>query len=102
MKLTLRLGSTNVIAVTGLKNSVTGVVDTGATVTATIIDANDQPVAGETWPKALPHATAGTYRASISHELEVCPRATYLALVRAVGSGGEVRQWRCPVDLTAC
>ena len=93
----LYLDNSNVIELRSLTNSVTGVVDTGATVTVTIKDAAGTNVTGQTWPAAMSHDTDGTYRATLDPGMSIDYKHTYTAIVTAVGSGGETGVWKCPV-----
>jgi hypothetical protein len=93
----LYLDNSNVIELRSLTNSVTGVVDTGATVTVTIKDAAGTNVTGQTWPAAMSHASAGTYRATLDAAMSIEAGRRYVVIVNATGSGGEVGEWNCKV-----
>lgn len=87
------LDNNNVIELQTLTNGITGVADTGATVTVTINDSTGTAVTGDTWPKAMSHNTGGTYQATLSANLVLTNNRKYTAVVDAVGSGGEVGHW---------
>ena len=93
----LYIDNHNVIEWQALTNSVTGVVDTGATVSATIKDSSGTEVSGQTWPAVMAHDTGGTYRATLDADLVLIPNRMYTALVEAVGSGGEIGHREIPV-----
>ena len=54
-------------------------------------------VAGQSWPAPMVHDSGGTYRASLSHQLELTEGQRYTAKVHAVGSDGGVGQREVPV-----
>ena len=89
----LYLLSSNVIELASLTNTVTGVIDNGATVTVTIKDPSGQSVSGETWPRTMSLASesplTGTYRATLSHALGIEASKRYKACISIIGSGGE-------------
>lgn len=83
--------SSNVVEWQALTNTVSGAVDTGATVQiASFTDYNGDSVAGETFPVAMPHDTGGTYRATVSSALAIEAGGIYTMKLTATGSGGEV------------
>ena len=90
----LRIGNSIVVELSGLTNSVTEAVDTGATMEVTLLDSAGAEVPGATWPMAMPHAGSGDYRATLPHTVELTDDAYYTALITATGSGGEVGDWR--------
>lgn len=49
----------------------TGLPVTDAVVTATMVNDDGQPVAGQTWPLTLTHVSAGLYEGQVSHQLQV-------------------------------
>ena len=53
MSLIIYAGNNNVVELTGLKNSITNAIDTGATVNVTIKDASGAEVSGDAWPKRV-------------------------------------------------
>lgn len=91
--LSLYVDNSNVIELQGLTNTVTGVVDTGASVAVTVKDGAGVAVAGQTWPKAMSHDSAGTYRATLNSDLSLRKGGRYFGYVTATGSGGEVGNW---------
>lgn len=90
----LFIGSHNVIEIPELTNSITGLADTGATVSVTLLDSDGAEVDGETWPKSMLHVSAGLYRATLSSALEVVAGESYTASLSLEGSGGEVGIWQ--------
>ena len=94
---TLYLDNTNVVELRDLTNSVTGVVDEGATVSVTLLDPKGVEVAGETWPVAMPHTSAGLYRATLSSNIVITPLVYYTAEVTVLGSGSEVAEFNCKI-----
>lgn len=93
----LYISNTNVVEWEALTNSITGEVDEAATVTVTILDSEGNEVAGQSWPAPMVHDSGGTYRASLSHELELVDGGSYTAKVHAVGSDGGVGHREIPV-----
>jgi len=92
--LTINLGSHNVVELRDLKNTVTGAIDTGATVSVTLKDSSGSVITG---PVSMTHDSAGLYRATLDHDISIVAGTTYTATVDAVGSGGEVRLWSVAV-----
>jgi hypothetical protein len=93
----LYLDNSNVIELRSLTNSVTDAVDTGATVTVTVKDASGNEIAGQVWPAAMSHVSAGLYRATLEDDISITPDRRYTVLVEATGSGGEIGAWSCQV-----
>ena len=93
----LYLDNSNVIELRSLTNSVTGAVDTGATVNVTIVDSAGTEVTGQSWPVAMGHASAGTYRATLDAAIKLIAGRKYTAIVNATGTGAEVGEWNCSV-----
>lgn len=90
--LTLYVGTSNVIEYQNLTNTVTGAPDLGATVTVTLTTAAGVNVAGDTWPKSMPHVvadTTGLYRAVLAPGIAIQAGKRYYALVDVTGSGAE-------------
>lgn len=95
-ELSLYVDNSNVVELQTLTNSVTGVADTGATVTVTL-KRGDAEVSGQVWPASMAHVSAGTYRATLDDDIVLVNRREYIAVIDAIGSGGEVGHWEAPV-----
>lgn len=80
----------NVIELADLTNDVTGVVDTTATVTVTLIDSGGNEVTGQTWPATMAHVAAGLYRATLEDDIDINDRQPYTAVIDITGTGGEI------------
>jgi len=93
----LLIGNSNVIELRELTNSVTELVDEGASVSVTLYDWADDEVEGEVWPVLMGHDTGGLYRATLAPTLELTPNLPYYGVVVAEGSGGEIGRWRVPM-----
>jgi len=93
----LYLDNSSVIELVGLKNSVTGTADVGASVSVTLLDSSGAQVSGETWPLTMAHVADGLYRATMSSAINLSALTKYTAMVDVVGSGGEVGNWQCKV-----
>lgn len=91
------IDNSNVVELRSLTNSITSAVDTGATVSVTIVDSTGTAISGETWPVSMSHASSGTYRATLSSSLSLTANRAYRGVVTATGSGGEVGKWNCPI-----
>ena len=94
----LYVGNNNVVETQALTNDVTDVVDTAATVTCTVYDGGGSEVSGESWPKAMPHDTGGTYRAILSENLGIVAGDLYTVVINVTGSSGEVAKWTCRIQ----
>lgn len=88
----LYTGNDTVIEVAGLKNEVTGAFLNSAAVTATLVDAEGDQVAGETWPKTLTYVTGsdGIYRATLPYTMSLVPSGRYVAQI-SVNAGAGLR-----------
>lgn len=88
----LYTGNDTVIEVKGLKNEVNGAFLNAATVTTTLMDADGDEVAGETWPKALQYVTGsdGIYRATLPYTLSLAAGGRYVAQI-SVNAGAGLR-----------
>lgn len=75
-----------VLELDGLKDEVTGSYTNNATVVVTLNDASGNPVAGDTWPKAMLYVSGsdGVYRAGLLHQLPLNQNGRYTAIVTAV------------------
>lgn len=94
----LYVGNSSVVELQALTNSVTGALETAATVTCTIKDSAGVDVAGMTFPISMPHTSVdGTYRATLQDGIAIIAGRRYTAVVDAVGSAGEVGHWEAPV-----
>lgn len=71
-------------------NSVTGVIDTGATVTVTLEDSSGAEVGSQVWPVLMLHVSGGIYRATLSPQAGLADGESYTAIINAIGSGSEV------------
>ena len=100
----LYLDNSNVIELRSLTNSATAAVDTGATVTVTLTDAQGNEVSGQAWPASMAHVADGTYRATLEDDIAIVAGQIYKAVVSATGSGGQTGKWSCPViaETRAC
>lgn len=96
MSLVLYVGNSNVIELQTLTNSATDAVDTGATVEVTLKTLAGVNVTGQSWPLALTHASAGTYRATMDSAAAIVANRKYVAHVDVTGSGSEVAHWEVP------
>ena len=96
-------GNTLVVGLQEVKNNLTGVADSGATVTVTIEDAKGNNADGVTWPVTMVYGTDadGTagYYGIVSETLSLTKHRTYTAVITATGSGAEVGVWRVPVQV---
>jgi len=99
MALVLYVGNSNVIELQALTNSATDAADTGATVNVTLKDKTGAEVTGQSWPAALSHVSAGTYRATLEDDIAIVNRGRYVAHIDVTGSGSEIAHWEA--DVTA-
>lgn len=92
------ISNDNTIELHNVTNSVTGVADTGATVTVTLTDGSGTEVTGQTWPTTMAwDATDSVYRASLNAEMSLRRGGTYIASISATGSAGELASWELQV-----
>jgi len=90
------IGNSTVLELQALTNAATDLVDTGATVTITLYDSAGVAVTGQAWPAPMSHVSAGTYRATLDHDLALVENRQYVAHIDAT-SGGIVGHWELPV-----
>ena len=88
----LYTGNDTVLEVSGLKNEVSGAFLNSAAVTATLVDADGDQVAGETWPKTLVYVESsdGTYRATLPYTMALAAGGRYVAQI-SVNAGSGLR-----------
>jgi hypothetical protein len=88
----LYTGNDTVLEVKGLKDEVGGDFLNAATVTATLVDAEGDQVAGETWPKTLTYVLSsdGVYRATLPYTMGLTAGGRYVAQV-SVNAGAGLR-----------
>lgn len=87
--------NTHVVEVVDLQDS-TGTVDTAATVQLTaLVDARTgTTVSGVSLPLAMPHVSAGLYRATLPHGLGITAGRLYRATIKAEGSQNFRAEWQ--------
>jgi len=90
------IDNSNVVELTELTNSTTGVAITNATVTVSLYDSAGAVVTGQTFPATMSHVSAGTYRATLEDDIALIENRQYLAHIDA-SSGGIVGHWELPV-----
>lgn len=88
-----------VVEISGLKNEVTGAFLNSAVVTATLVDAAGNQVAGETWPKTLSYVTGsdGIYRATLPYTMTLAAGGRYEAQISVNGGSGLRASFALPV-----
>ena len=97
------LGNNHTITLAGLTNCQTGALDTGATVTVTIVDSSGTQVSSspDIWPLSMPlvseSPTTATYRATLPADLVLAAKRSYVAVIDATGSGGQIGHWEYPI-----
>jgi len=91
----------NVIELQGLTNSATSAVVVAATVTVTIKDRSGTAVTGQVWPAVMSIVAesplTGTYRATLDSDLALVASRSYIAVIDATGSGGQIGHWEYPL-----
>jgi hypothetical protein len=100
MALIAYVGNTNVLELRGLRNTLSGAYDNGATVTYTLLDSTGASVSSGAMTSIAESPNHGKYRAVIANTVVVKNNRRYTAVVNAVGSGGEVAQWTLVVTPT--
>ena len=90
------IDNSNVVELTELTNSATNTAITNATVTVSLYDSAGVLVTGQSFPAAMSHVSAGTYRATLEDDLVVVENRQYVAHIDA-SSGGIVGHWELPV-----
>jgi hypothetical protein len=90
------IDNSNVVELTELTNSATGTAITNATVTVSLYDSAGVLVTGQTFPAAMSHVSAGTYRATIEDDIVLVEHQRYVAHIDA-SSSGLVGHWELPV-----
>ena len=87
--LRVRVGTTTILTVTGLRNAQTNAYINDGTVECTLLDANGDEVAGQTWPVTLTYVTAsnGEYSAEIENDLVIESGDTGTAELDITGDG---------------
>jgi len=88
----LFLGNSNVVELSGVKNSVSGEMDTSATVIANVYNMAGTKVTG---PVTLQHNNdePGTYQGTLAPDVGLEENREYEVHYDVVGSGGEVGHW---------
>ena len=88
-------GNDTVLEVANLVNGMTGDSLNSADVSATLVDAAGEEVAGVTWPLSLLYVTGskGVYRVTLPYTLSLEADARYEARVIANGGAGLHASW---------
>lgn len=94
LRSTIYIGdNTHICEVIGLEDHL-GVTQTDATVTVTsIVDSDDEAVAGVSVPITLTHVSSGTYRGTLPHGASFVERRRYYATFKAIGAQGYRAEW---------
>ena len=97
--LTYYVGNTQVLELSGLKDTVSGNYQNDATVTVTLTDSAGASVSGQTWPAAMTYVPAsnGTYRVTLDSDLVLTAGVTYTARIDVIAAGGIIGRWDCTV-----
>lgn len=90
-------GNSNVLEVQDLKNTVTDLVDTQATVQVTLYDRQGNTVGGQSWPATMVHVADGLYRVTLNSALAINYNNRYEAHIEAIGKDGEIGLWETPI-----
>lgn len=98
MTLTIEIGNTSTARMTGVKSSVTGVIDDEATLSITLYDKAGAQVTGQPWPAQMYNTGSGEYGATLLATLDLSLNHIYTAEVNGLGSNGEVLYLRQPVQ----
>ena len=95
--MTAFVSNTILLRVNGLFNVVDAAFVNAGTVTATIVDSNDNEVDGETWPITLAYVAAsdGNYRVALDDEVAFVAAASYTAKITAL-DGASKGFWEFP------
>lgn len=91
------IANDNVLEVSEVIDSITGNIDTGASVSVELVTLDGVHVAGESWPLIVPHSADGLYRVTLSHALELKQARPVIAQIRITGSTGAKAYWQCKV-----
>lgn len=98
----LYLGNDNVLTLDGLQNGITEAYLNAATVSVTLVDADDAEVTGETWPLTMSYVAAsnGVYRATLTDTLSgISAGDIVTAQVSANGGAGLQGYWEIPLTV---
>ena len=96
---TLNKNSDNVIELRNLKDEITDVSITTATVSVTLTQ-NGTEVSGQAWPLTMSHVANGLYRAILPNELVLNSNLAYVGTVVADNGDGQHREWCVPYSVT--
>jgi hypothetical protein len=90
----LFLGNSTGIRLRNLKNKFNQQFMNSATASVTLLDENGSPIAGETWPKAMPYVSNsdGTYEIGLSSSIDIQDGQQVTMIVTAVQGGIVYRQ----------
>lgn len=84
----LYVGNDTIVELTGLTNSATGATVNSASASITLVDENDAPVDGMTFPQAMTALGNGAYSATLQDTLDLTPGLNYRLYVDVnAGSG---------------
>lgn len=102
MALTLYVGANdNLLTLIGLQNDVTDAYLNSATVSVTVIDADNNNLSGVSWPLTMSYVTSsnGNYRATLTDTLSatLSSGASLTAKVTANAGAGLSGYWEIPI-----
>jgi hypothetical protein len=91
--------NTNLVYLSDLKNELTNAFINNAAVSATLLDADNVPVEGPSWPAAmsLVAGSDGDYVLALPNTLNLVENALYTVKVTAVAAGDMVGEWDMPL-----
>lgn len=87
------INNDNLLTLGALKNANGGAIVTDATVTATLYDASDVEVTGQSWPLAMSSDGSGNYSGQLQDTINLTENAYYTAVISADGAGLQAT-WR--------
>lgn len=91
--------NSNLVYLSALKNELTDAYINNATVSATLLNADDAEVDGLSWPAemTLVSGSNGDYVMTLPNTLNLIENALYTLKVTAVAAGNVVGEWLMPV-----
>lgn len=87
------IGNDMTLEITGLTNSATGSVVSGADCELTLYDENDDAVTGQVFPVTMNAEGSGRYTGTLESTLDLIPGRNYRAVVDVDAGGGATAQF---------
>jgi len=91
------INNSNIVELQNLRVQPDNIIEENASVTLRIQDETGTDVPGQVWPTSMQHEGNGVYVGTVEPTVDLQPEQRYIAVVVAVGGGGQIGTWNYPL-----